>query len=113
MLLIHTGIGPVLNLRFSPTFSTIIWDPPSTVGVLSNLIYQVNVISNDTGAVIISSTTTNTYYPLPNIQLCQYYIANVTAFTSEYHGDSVVTKQRAPGGVCVCVCVCVCVYVCV
>ena len=75
------------------------WNPPSTAGVLSILVFQVNVISNDTGAVIISSTTTNTYYPLPIIQLCHYYIANVTAFTSKYHGVSVVTKQRATGGV--------------
>ena len=86
-----TGIGPVLNLRFNPSFSQVLWDPPSTVGVLSGLTYQVILISNE---VIVSETTDNTYYPLPALQPCQYYTANVTAFSSEYHGDSATFKQR-------------------
>ena len=86
-----TGIGPVLNLRFNPSSSQVLWDPPSTVGVLSGLTYQVILISNE---VIVSETTDNTYYPLPTLQPCQYYTANVTAFSSEYHGDSVIFKQR-------------------
>ena len=31
-----------------------------------------------------------------------YYTANVTAFSSEYHGDSMVTGDRSLGGMCVC-----------
>ena len=89
-----TGIGPVLNLRFNPLFSQVLWDPPSTVGVLSGLTYRVILINNINNEVIVSETTDNTHYPLPALQPCQYYTANVTAFSSEYHGDSVIFKQR-------------------
>ena len=96
---VSTGIGQVLNLRFNPSFSQVLWDPPLTAGVLCNLYYHVNVLP-------ISNTTTSTYYPITSmVQPCQYYTANVTACSSEYHGDSVVNKQKTPGGVCVCVCV--------
>ena len=80
------------------------WDPPLTAGTLDSLHYRVIVANNDTGVVIVSNTTTVTTQPLPHVQLCQYYTANVTAFSSEYHGDSVVTGERSPGGICVFVC---------
>ena len=64
------------------------------------------VVNNDTGVVIGNSTTTVTTQPLPDLQRCQYYTANVTAFSSEHHGDSVVTGDRSPGGTYVCVCMC-------
>ena len=32
-----TGIGPVVNVRFTPSFSAVLWDPPATAGVLSGL----------------------------------------------------------------------------
>ena len=109
--LVSTGIGPVLNLRFNPSFTQVFWDPPSTAGVFSNLTYQVIVKNSE---LLIYDTTTNTYYPITSIvQRCHEYTANVTAFSSEYHGDSVVYKEKPLGGVCVCVCVRVCVYVCV
>ena len=57
-------------------------------------------MNNNTGQVIVNVITTNTYAQLPLIQSCQYYTANVTAFSSEYHSDSVVTGQRTPGGEC-------------
>ena len=86
-------------MRFTDSFSAVLWDPPATAGVLSGLSYIVIVMNNNTGQVIVSATTTNTNYPLPDtIQLCQYYTANVTAFSSEHHSDSVVTGQRVPGG---------------
>ena len=85
-------------MRFTPSFSAVLWDPPATAGVLSGLSYIVIVMNNNTGQVIVSATTTNTYYPLPVLKPCQYYTANVTAFSSEHHSDSVVTGQRAPGG---------------
>ena len=84
------------------------WDPPLTAGTLDSLHYRVIVANNDTGVVIVSNTTTVTTQPLPHVQLCQYYTANVTAFSSEYHGDSVVTGERSPGGMCVHVQVLVC-----
>ena len=68
------------------------------------------VVNNDTGVVIVNNTTTVTTQTLPNVQPCQYYTANVTAFSSEYYGDSVVTGERSPGGMCVCACVCWCLY---
>ena len=110
---LYTGIGRVLNLRFNPSFSQVLWDPPPTAGVLSNIYYQVTLMNNVNSELIVNETTNNTYYPLPALQRCQYYTVNVTAFSSEYHGDSVVNTQRVIGGVCVCVCVCVCVFMCV
>ena len=80
------------------------WDPPLTAGTLDSLHYRVIVVNNNTGIMIVSSTTTVTIQPLPVVQLCQYYTANVTAFTSKYHGDSVVTVERSPGGMYVCAC---------
>ena len=59
-----TGIGPVVNVRFSPPFDTVLWDPPATAGVLSGLSYIVIVMNNNTGQVIISDATNNTIYPL-------------------------------------------------
>ena len=82
------------------------WDLPLTAGTLSSLYYRVIVVHNDTGVVIVSTTTTMTTQTLPDVELCQYYTANVTAFSSEYHGDSVVTGDRSPGGTCVCACMC-------
>ena len=85
-------------MRFTPSFSAVLWDPPATAGVLSGLSYIVIVMNNNTGQVIVSATTTNTNYPLPVLKLCKYHTANVTAFSSEHHSDSVVAGQRVPGG---------------
>ena len=94
----YAGIGEVVNVRFTPSFSAVLWNPPATAGVLSGLSYIVIVMNNNTGQVIVSATTNNTNYPLPILEHCQYYTVNVTAFSSEYHSDSVVTGQRTPGG---------------
>ena len=85
-------------MRFTPSFDAVLWDPPATAGVLSGLSYIVIVMNNNTGQVIVSATTTNTNYTLPALKPCQYYTANVTAFSSQHHSDSVVTGQRTPGG---------------
>ena len=98
VLLIHTGIGPVLNLRFSSSFSTIMWDPPSTAGVLSGLTYHLTVTNRNTGVVIINTTTTVTSYPLGPIQLCTTYTASVTSTSQHYTSDSAVIICRVPGG---------------
>ena len=45
--------------------------------------YIVIVMNNNTGQVIVNVITTNTYAQLPLIQSCQYYTANVTAFSSD------------------------------
>ena len=85
-------------MRFSLLFSAVLWDPPATVGVLSGLSYRVIVMNNNT--VIINATTTNTNYPLPDglYEPCQYYTANVTAFSFQHHGESVVIEQKVLGG---------------
>ena len=98
VLLIHTGIGPVLNLRFSPSFSTIMWDPPSTAGVLSDLTYHLTVTNMNTGVVIINTTTTDTSYPLGSIQFCTTYTASVISTSQDYTSDSVAITDRVPGG---------------
>ena len=85
-------------MRFTDTFSDVLWDPPATAGVLSGLSYIVIVMNNNTGQVIVSDTTNNTIYPLPVLQLCQYYTANVTALSSQHRSDIVVTGQRVLGG---------------
>ena len=94
-LIILSDIGPVLNLQFESSFSSILWDPPATAGVL-NLLFSYNVIvtNMNTSEVIVSDTTTNTIYPLPQLKSCQYYTANVTVFYKDHFGDSVVTGQR-------------------
>ena len=78
------------------------WDLPLTAGTLGSLHYRVIVVNNNTGVVIVSITTTKTTQALPVVQPCQYYTANVTVFSSEYHGDSMVTGERSSGGMCVC-----------
>ena len=85
-------------MRFSVSFISLLWDPPATAGVLSGLSYIVIVMNNNTGQVIVSDNTNSTNYPLPVLVPCQYYTANVTAFSSQHHSESVVTGQRTPGG---------------
>ena len=85
-------------MRFTPSFSAVLWDPPATAGVLSGLSYIVIVMNNNTDQVIVSDTTTNTSYLLPVLESCQYYTANMTTFSSQHHSESVVTGQRTPGG---------------
>ena len=94
-LTILSDIGPVLNLQFESSFSSILWDPPATAGVL-NLLFSYNVIvtNMNTSEVIVSDTTNDTIYPLPQLKSCQYYTANVTVFYKDHFGDSVVTGQR-------------------
>ena len=92
------GIGSVLNLKFSSTFSTIMWDPPSTAGVLSGLTYHLTVTNMNTGVVIINTTTTDTSYPLGSAQLCTTYTASVISTSQHYTSDSVVIIERTPGG---------------
>ena len=94
---IITGIDPVVNVRFTPSFSAVLWDPPATAGVLSGLSYKVTININAT-KVIFSNTTNNTNYTLPVLEPCQYYTANVTAFSSQHHSESAVIGQRTPGG---------------
>ena len=82
------------------SFISLLWDPPATAGVLSGLSYTVIVMNNNTGQVTVNATTNKTNYPLPaglNMP-CQYYTANVTAFSSQHHSESVVIGQRVPGG---------------
>ena len=94
-LTILSDIGPLLNLNFTSSFSSILWDTPETAGVL-NLLFSYNVIvmNMNTSEVIVSDTTTNTIYPLPQLKSCQYYTASVTVFYKDHFGDSVVTGQR-------------------
>ena len=106
------GVGRVRNVRFDHLFTAVLWDPPLTAGTLDSLHYRVIVVNNDTGVVIVSNTTTKTTQPLPDVQLCHYYTAKVTAFSSEYHGDSTVTGERSLGGIYVCAHVHVQVLVC-
>ena len=92
------GISSVLNLKFSPpSFSTIMWDPPPTVGVLSNLTYHLTVTNMNTGVVIINNTTTDTSYPLSSVQL-RTYNASVTAFSHDQCSDAETISKRIPGG---------------
>ena len=98
VLLTHTGIGPVLNLRFSPSFSTIMWDPPSTAGVLKGLTYHLTVTNMNTGVVIINTITTDTSYVLGSIQRCTFYHASVKPMSQSYTGDSEAIINKVPGG---------------
>ena len=93
-----TGIGQVRNVRFTSSLSDVQWDPPLTA--LSGLMYNVTTMNTNTGQIVVNKTTNNTFCPLPPLQLCQNYIVNVTAFSSQQQGDGVVTDLRPPGSEC-------------
>ena len=88
---IVTGIAKVMNVRLNPSFNTLLWDHAAGSG----LMYRV-ILTNS--QLIVNETTSTTHLSLPTLQLCQYYTANVTAFTAELHSDTVVTELRVPGG---------------
>ena len=90
----YTGVAPVTNVRLNPSFNTLQWDHAPDSG----LMYRVIVTNSITGILAINEATSITSLSLPTLQLCQYYTANVTAFTAELHSDTVVTKLRVPGG---------------
>ena len=90
-----TGIGQVRNLRFTDSFSDILWDPPFAAH--SGLLYKVTMMNTNTGQIIVNEITNNTSSPLPPLELCKNYIVNVTAFSSQQQGDSVVTGLSLPG----------------
>ena len=98
-ILYCTGIGQVRNVRFTSSLSDIQWDPPLTA--LSGLMYKVTTMDMITGQIVVNETTNNTFCPLPPLKLCQNYIVNVTAFSSQQQGDSVVTVLSLPGSECV------------
>ena len=94
--LLVTGIVQVTNVRFNPSFNTLLWDHAA------GLMYRVILTNSNIGHLIVNETTSTTNLSLPTLQLCQYYTANVTAFTAELHSDTVVTGLRVPGGEWVC-----------
>ena len=96
---VSTGIGQVRNVRFNPSLSDVLWDPPLTAP--SGLMYKVTTMNMNTGQIVVNETTNNTFCPLPLLLFCQNYIVNVTAFSSQKQGDSVVTGLRPPGSECV------------
>ena len=51
-------------MRFTPSFSAVLWDPPATAGVLSGLSYIVIVMNINTSDMVVDEVTTNTNYPL-------------------------------------------------
>ena len=98
-ILYCTGIGQVRNVRFTSSLSDVQWDPPLTA--LSGLMYNVTTMNMNTGQIVVNEITNNTFCPLPPLQFCQNYIVNVTAFSSQQQGDSVVTDLRPEGSECV------------
>ena len=92
------GIGRVNNIRFNPTFTTIMWDPPHTAGVLSGLTYHLTVTNMNTGVVIINTNTTGTSFSLGLVRFCTLYRANVTAFSQNQSSDVETVIERIPGG---------------
>ena len=94
-----TGIGQVRNVRFTSSLSDVQWDPPLTA--LSGLMYEVTTMNTNTGQIVVNETTNNTFCPLPELENCQHYIVNVTAFSSQQQGDSVVAGLSLPGSECV------------
>ena len=84
---------------------SISWDPPQTAGVLGNLFYQLVMINNNTGQVVVNTTTTLTrhYFPL---KVCQVYVGKVTAHVGNIAGETVVQQHRTIGGECLIVFIC-------
>ena len=96
-LCFYLGIGSITNLNINDDTSTISWDPPQTAGVLGNLVYQLVVSNNNTGQVIINTTTALTSYYLP-FERCQIYVGKVTVYVGNIVGDTVVKKHRTSSG---------------
>ena len=93
------GIGQVKNLKFSPSFSNISWEPPLAAGILGTLSYYLTVTNVNIGQVIINTTTTGTSYPIDSPNYCTHYNASVTAFSVDLtsKGDTVDTADKTPG----------------
>ena len=93
------GIGSSRNLNFNDAEGYISWDPPQTAGVLGNMSYQLVVINNNTGQVIVNTTTmlTSHYFPF---EPCQDYVGKVTAHVGDIAGETVVQEYRTLGGEC-------------
>ena len=96
VICIHAGIGPVQNLRFSPSFDTIIWGKPLSAYV-DSISYQLTVTDLDHDIVIIDTTTNETSYPINSPTFCTHYRGNVTAFSLKYMGDQKTRTARSPG----------------
>ena len=93
------GVGSIRNLNFNDATGSISWDPPHTAGIVGNLSYQLVVISNNTGQMIVNTTTTLTSYYFP-FELCQVYAGKVTAHVGDIAGETVVQQHRTIGGEC-------------
>ena len=93
------GIGSIRNLIFNEVEGYISWDPPQTAGVLGNLFYQLVVINNNTGQVIVNTTTTVTSY-IFLFEMCQVYVGQVTAHVGNIAGGTVVQEHGTLGGEC-------------
>ena len=65
-------------------FTAIMYSWCSCIDSLHYILCDYSPQSYDTGAMIVNNTTMVTTQALANVQLCQYYTANVTAFSSEY-----------------------------
>ena len=44
-------------MRFTPSFSAVLWDPPATAGVLSGLLYEITLKKNGTDEPIVDKLT--------------------------------------------------------
>ena len=97
---VHVGIGRVLNLRFNPLSNAIIWDPPPTVGELSDLTYYLTVTNMNTGVVDINTNTTDNSYTFDFAQSCTLYKFSVTAFSQDQSGKTENTVEKIPGSEC-------------
>ena len=101
------GIGSIRNLNFNDVEGSISWDPPQTAGVLGNMSYQLVVINNNTGLVIVNATTTLTTYYFP-FEPCQVYVGQVTAHVGNIAGEAVVQQHRTISGECLSMIVLLC-----
>ena len=99
------GVGSIRNLNFNDAEGSISWDPPNTAGVLGNLFYQLVMINNSTGQVIVNTTTTLTTYYF-TLEVCQVYVGKVTAHVGNIAGKTVVREHRTLGGECLIVFIC-------
>ena len=94
---VHAGIGQVQNLRVnSPSFTAIMWDPPPTTDVHSDLTYHLTVTNMNTGVVIINTIATNNNYPVL-LQHCTSYNFSVTPISLGHSGDAKFVVEKVPG----------------
>uniref|UniRef100_A0A1X7TR83 Uncharacterized protein n=1 Tax=Amphimedon queenslandica TaxID=400682 RepID=A0A1X7TR83_AMPQE len=93
------GVSSVENLKFNSTSLLITWSHPSyfsydiPYGLYLSYQYQVVVIDEEDGDIILDTTITNTYIAAPNITQCDAFNISVTALIAQYTSINTISNN--------------------